>query len=102
MKRAATRRVPALAAVNSIRDYERGQHGLVRFRAEQDVSRLDVAVDDTALVYGQQRLGHIGDVPRRRGPGQLAGLLQQRGEGAAWDVFQDKVRLAIFFEPDVY
>ncbi len=79
---------------------EIGQVDVVRAVAgvEQEVARLDVAVDQAARMGGVQRGGHLGDDAHRTRHWQRAGLVDERPDVASLDVAhrdeQDAGRLA--------
>jgi hypothetical protein len=54
--------------------------GARRARGEEDVGRLDVAVDQPTGVGGVQRAGHLGHDSQRQGRFQAAVALQQGGQ----------------------
>ena len=61
---------------------------------DQQVLRLDVAVDDPSLVGHAQRLGDLLGGARRAGPGQLAAVDQPGVQRLAVDVLEHQIRLA--------
>ena len=62
---------------------------------QQDVARLDVAMDDAADVGDAQRPGDIEPDPRGLGRREAAHASEARGEVLALDELHDEVRLAV-------
>jgi hypothetical protein len=66
----------------------------VALPVDEDVLRLDVAVDDAGLVSGREALGHLADDPT--GLGHVQGvLLHQLLERTALDVFEHEVVIGL-------
>ena len=61
----------------------------------QDVRTLDVPMDDTSLVDIVQPLQDLANKVADEGLFEGAVVSQQRGDGTAWDVFQEDVEVLV-------
>ena len=78
-----------------LRDAEVGEHRATRFVVEENVGRLDVAMDDAVAVRAFERVGQLGENAMRLVAGKPSVDPQTLGERHAADVAHDEVPDAV-------